>query len=102
MCRNFVARQIQMPVPSQDHCGFPVSRLLADFVCLLIYEFWISLWEIALCSVILLLPLYAKVFEIAPFLYQKQIQLVICHESYTVYVKSISSLYYNYMVSYCV
>ena len=22
-----------------DHCGFPVSRLLTDFVCLLIYEF---------------------------------------------------------------
>ena len=43
---------------SQDHCGFPVSRLLTDFVCLLIYEFWISLWKIALCSVILLLPLF--------------------------------------------
>jgi len=28
-----------MPVPSQGHCGFPVSRLLTDFVCLLIYEF---------------------------------------------------------------
>jgi len=32
--------------------------LLTDFVCLLIYEFWLSLWKIALCSVILLLPLY--------------------------------------------
>jgi len=31
--------------------------LLTDFVCLLIYEFWLSLWKIALCSVILLLPL---------------------------------------------
>jgi len=30
---------------------------LTDFVCLLIYEFWLSLWKIALCSVILLLPL---------------------------------------------
>jgi len=37
---------------------FPVSRLLTDFVCLLIYEFWLSLWKIALCSVILLLPLF--------------------------------------------
>jgi len=32
--------------------------LLTDFVCLLIYEFWLSLWKIALCSVILLLPLF--------------------------------------------
>jgi len=33
---------------------------LTDFVCLLIYEFWLSLWKIALCSVILLLPLFIK------------------------------------------
>jgi len=31
---------------------------LTDFVCLLIYEFLLSLWKIALCSVILLLPLF--------------------------------------------
>ena len=37
---------------------FPVSRLLTDFVCILIYEFWISLWKIALCMAILLLPLF--------------------------------------------
>ena len=36
---------------------FPVFRLLTDFVCLLIYEFCLSLWKIARCSVILLLPL---------------------------------------------
>ena len=33
-------------------------RLLTDFVCLLIYEFCLSLWKIARCSVILLLPLF--------------------------------------------
>ena len=33
------------------------NRLLTVFVCLLIYEFWISLWKIARCSVILLLTL---------------------------------------------
>ena len=31
---------------------------LTDFVCLLIYEFCLSLWKIARCSVILLLPLF--------------------------------------------
>ena len=36
---------------------FPVFRLLTDFVCLLTYEFWLSLWKIVRCSVILLLPL---------------------------------------------
>jgi len=36
---------------------FPVFRLLTDFVCLLTYEFCLSLWKIARCSVILLLPL---------------------------------------------
>jgi len=30
---------------------------LTDFVCLLTYEFCLSLWKIARCSVILLLPL---------------------------------------------
>jgi len=35
---------------------FPVFRLLTDFVCLLTYEFSLSLWKIARCSVILLLP----------------------------------------------
>jgi len=34
-----------------------------DFVCLLIYEFWLSLWKIALCSVILLLPLLIYTFH---------------------------------------
>jgi len=32
--------------------------LLTDFVCLLTYEFCLSLWKIARCSVILLLPLF--------------------------------------------
>jgi len=36
---------------------FPVFRLLSDFVSLLTYEFCLSLWKIARCSVILLLPL---------------------------------------------
>ena len=36
----------------------PVFRLLADFVCLLIYDFCLSLWKIARCSVTLLLPLF--------------------------------------------
>ena len=36
---------------------FPVFWLLTDFVCLLIYEFCLSLCKIARCSVILLLPL---------------------------------------------
>jgi len=35
---------------------------LTDFVCLLIYEFWLSLWKIARCSVILLLPLFITGF----------------------------------------
>ena len=38
-----------------------VLRLLADFVCLLTYEFCLSLWKIARCSVILLLPLFGIV-----------------------------------------
>jgi hypothetical protein len=38
---------------------FPVFRLSTDFVCLLTYEFCLSLWKIALCSVIFLLPLFA-------------------------------------------
>jgi len=33
---------------------------LTDFVCLLTYEFCLSLWKIARCSVILLLPLFNK------------------------------------------
>jgi hypothetical protein len=52
-----LGRSLEMPVPSQGHCGFPVFRLLTDFVCLLTYEFWLSLWKIVRCSVILLLPL---------------------------------------------
>ena len=45
---------LEMPVPS---AVFPVFRLLTDFVCLLTYEFCLSLWKIARYSVILLLPL---------------------------------------------
>ena len=38
--RLYVVAAIQrISVPSQGHCGFPVSGLLTDFVCLLIYEF---------------------------------------------------------------
>ena len=37
---------------------FPVFQLLTDFVCLLTYGFCFSLWKIARCSVILLLPLH--------------------------------------------
>jgi hypothetical protein len=39
---------------------FPVFLLLNDFVCLLTYEFCLSLWKIARCSLILLLPLLYK------------------------------------------
>ena len=28
---------LEMPVPSLGHCGFPVFRLLTDFVCLLTF-----------------------------------------------------------------
>jgi hypothetical protein len=38
---------------------FPVFRLFTYFVSLLTYEFWLSLWKIARCSLILLLPLWA-------------------------------------------
>ena len=41
---------------------FPVFRLLTDFICLLIYEFCLSLWKIARCSVILLLPLFVFLY----------------------------------------
>ena len=37
---------------------FPVFRLLTNLVCLLTYEFCLSLWKIARCSVILLVPLF--------------------------------------------
>jgi hypothetical protein len=40
---------------------FTVFRLLADFVCLYNYEFWLSLCKIVRSSVILLLPLFIKV-----------------------------------------
>ena len=43
--------------------GFPVFLLLTDFVCLLTYEFCLSLWKIARCSVILLLPLFNYVLR---------------------------------------
>ena len=42
---------------------FSVFRLLTDFFCLLTYEFCLSLWKIARCSVILLLPLFTTLFE---------------------------------------
>jgi hypothetical protein len=50
-----------MPVPMLVRAigVFPVLLLLNDFVCLLTYEFCLSLWKIARCSVILLLPLFA-------------------------------------------
>ena len=35
-----------------------VFRLLTDCVCLLAYKFCLSLWKIARCSVLLLLPLF--------------------------------------------
>ena len=53
-----------MPVPSQGHFFFTVFRLLADFVCLYTYEFWLSLCKIVRSSVILLLPL----FKIVPLI----------------------------------
>ena len=53
---------LEMPVPSKGHCVFPSFRLLTDLVCLLTYEFCLSLWKIARCSVILLLPLPLRVF----------------------------------------
>ena len=39
-----------------------VCRLLTDFVSLLIYELCLSLWKIARCSVILLLPLFDDIY----------------------------------------
>ena len=33
-------------------------------ICLLTYEFWLSLWKIARCSVILLLPLFIITFNL--------------------------------------
>jgi hypothetical protein len=39
------------------HYGFPVFRLLTDFVCLYTYECSLSLWKIVRSSIILLLPL---------------------------------------------
>ena len=51
---------LEMPVPSQGHYGFPVFRLLTDFVCLYTYEFCLSLRKISRSSVILLLPLSAR------------------------------------------
>ena len=41
---------------------FLVFWLLTDFICLLIYEFCLSLWKIARCSVILLLPLFVFLY----------------------------------------
>ena len=43
-----------------EPCVFPVFRLLNDFFCLLTYEFCLSIWKIARCSVILLLPLFTE------------------------------------------
>ena len=40
---------------------FLVFRLLTHFVCLLTYEFCLSLWKIARCLVILLLPVLIRV-----------------------------------------
>jgi len=50
---------------------FTVFRLLTDCVCLLINEFCLSLWKIARCSVILLLPL----FKVAIYVYRNQYML---------------------------
>jgi len=51
---------IKLRLSTLRHMWF--SRLLTDFVCLLNYEFWLSLWKIALCSVMLLLPLFNTVW----------------------------------------
>ena len=50
-----------MPVPSQVHCGFP-SFPVVDWFCLFV-DLWVLPfpWKIALCSVILLLPLSALI-----------------------------------------
>ena len=58
---------------------FPVFRLLTDFVCLLIYEFWLCLWKIAQCSVISLLPLFLTitVFDY-PLVSFKHIIVLVC------------------------
>jgi len=55
---------MEMPVPGQAIAVFPVFPLLTDFVCLLTYEFCLSLWKIARCSVILLLPLLPVIYLI--------------------------------------
>ena len=49
---------LEMPVPSQGHYGFPSVPVVDWFFCLLTYEFCLSFWKIAGCSVILLLPLF--------------------------------------------
>jgi len=41
----------------------PIFRLVIDFVCLLTYEFCLSLWKISRCSVILLLPLFGMFWQ---------------------------------------
>jgi hypothetical protein len=58
---------------------FPVFRLLTDLVCLLTYEFCLSLWKIARCSVILLLPLLAlQLYSGGLFLFAEEIPPT-CH-----------------------
>jgi hypothetical protein len=44
------------------HTVFTVFRLLTDFVCLYNYEFGLSLCKIVRSSVILLLPLFVRLF----------------------------------------
>jgi hypothetical protein len=45
---------------------FTVFRLLTDFVCLYNYEFGLSRSKIVRSSVILLLPLFLRIFRIPP------------------------------------
>jgi hypothetical protein len=57
--QNLIQPTISLEMPVRAIMVFPVFRLLTDFVCLLTYEFCLSLWKIARCSVIFLLPLFA-------------------------------------------
>ena len=55
---------MEMPVPSQGHCAFPV----VDWSCLFVYlyQFCLSLWKIPRSAVILLLPIFGIVPQLWP------------------------------------
>ena len=83
-----------MPVPSQGHYVFTVFRLLTDFVCLHNYEFWLSLCKIVRSSVILLLPLFIKVY-CGPVFYKMSQYIVSFRSLYNIcYIPYISLIWH--------